>query len=136
MATVIKENVGLLHDKLTLTLDKQDYLPSFEKALKDYSKKANIPGFRKGQVPAGLIKKMYGTSVFSDEVLRSVDRELVKYLETDKLDIFAQPLPLEINMQQLDMNNPADYVFHFEVGMKPEFELADLPNAKITRYKV
>ena len=136
MATVIKENIGLLHEKLTVKLEKTDYLPSFEKALKDYSKKANIPGFRKGQVPAGLIKKMYGTSVFSDEVLRSVDRELVKYLETDKLDIFAQPLPMEIDMRQLDMNNPAEYVFHFEVGMKPEFDLADLATAKTTRYKV
>src|SRR5882724_11829406 len=123
MGTVLRENIGLLNDKITIKVEKNDYLPSFEKALKDYSKKANIPGFRKGQVPAGLIKKMYGNSVFSDEVLRSVDRELIKYLETDKLDIFAQPLPLEIDMRQLDMNNPADYVFHFEVGMKPEFKL-------------
>ena len=136
MATVTKENIGLLHERLTVKLEKTDYLPSFEKALKDYSKKANIPGFRKGQVPAGLIKKMYGSSVFSDEVLRSVDRELIKYLETDKLDIFAQPLPIEIDMHQLDMNNPADYVFHFEVGMKPDFDLADLSKAKTTRYKV
>jgi len=136
MATVTKENIGLLHEKLTVKLEKTDYLPSFEKALKDYSKKANIPGFRKGQVPAGLIKKMYGNSVFSDEVLRSVDRELVKYLETDKVEIFAQPLPLEIDMRQLDVNNPADYEFHFEVGMKPEFALADLAAAKTTRYKV
>ncbi len=136
MATVTKENIGLLHERLTVKLEKTDYLPSFEKALKDYSKKANIPGFRKGQVPAGLIKKMYGTSVFSDEVLRSVDRELIKYLETDKLDIFAQPLPIETDMHQLDMNNPADYVFHFEVGMKPEFALADLSTAKTIRYKV
>src|SRR6266481_2668662 len=121
MATVTRENIGLLNDKLTLTLSKEDYLPAFEKSLKDYSKKANIPGFRKGMVPAGLIKKMYGSSLFTDEVLRSIDRELVKYLETDKLDIFAQPLPLEIDMHQLDMNNTAEYVFHFEVGMKPEF---------------
>lgn len=136
MATVTKENIGLLHEKLTVKLEKTDYLPSFEKALKDYGKRANIPGFRKGQVPAGLIKKMYGNSVFSDEVLRSVDRELVKYLETDKIEIFAQPLPLEIDMRQLDVNNPADYEFHFEVGMKPEFALADLGAAKTTRYKV
>ncbi len=136
MATITKENIGLLHEKLTVKLEKTDYLPSFEKAIKDYSKKANIPGFRKGQVPSGLIKKMYGISVFSDEVLRSVDRELVKYLETDKLDIFAQPLPMEIDMRQLDMNHPADYIFQFEVGMKPEFVLADLATAKTTRYKV
>lgn len=136
MATVTKENIGLLNEKLTVKLEKTDYLPAFEKSLKDYSKKANIPGFRKGMVPAGLIKKMYGASVFTDEVLRSVDRELVKYLETEKLDIFAQPLPVEMDVRQLDMNNPADYTFHFEVGMKPEFSIADLSKAKMTRYKV
>lgn len=136
MATITKENIGLLHEKLTVKLEKTDYLPSFEKAIKDYSRKANIPGFRKGMVPSGLIKKMYGPSVFTDEVLRSVDRELIKYLETDKLDIFAQPLPMESDIRQLDMNNPADYVFHFEVGMKPDFKLPDLSKAKTTRYKV
>jgi trigger factor len=136
MATVTKENIGLLHEKLTVKLEKTDYLPSFEKALKDYSKKANIPGFRKGMVPAGLIKKMYGPSLFTDEVLRSVDRELIGYLQTDKLDIFAQPLPMEADIRQLDVNNPADYTFHFEVGMKPEFQLAPLDTAKIFRYVV
>lgn len=136
MATVTKENIGLLHEKLTVKLEKTDYLPSFEKALKEYSKKANIPGFRKGMVPAGLIKKMYGPSLFTDEVLKTVDRELVGYLETDKLDIFAQPLPLESDFSQLDVNNPADYSFEFEVGMKPEFNLPDLAKAKTTRYVV
>ena len=136
MATVIKENIGLLHEKLTVKLEKTDYLPSFEKALKEYSKKANMPGFRKGMVPAGLIKKMYGPSLFTDEVLRSVDRELMGYLQNDKLDIFAQPLPLEADVRQLDVNNPADYTFHFEIGMKPEFELGDLGKATITRYVV
>lgn len=136
MATVTKENIGLLHEKLTVKLEKQDYLPPFEKALKDYSKKANIPGFRKGMVPAGLIKKMYGPSLFTDEVLRSVDRELISYLQNDKLDIFAQPLPLETDIRQLDVNNPDDYTFHFEVGMKPGFSLPDLEKAPITEYKV
>ena len=136
MATVTKENIGLLHEKLTVKLEKTDYLPSFEKALKEYSKKANMPGFRKGMVPAGLIKKMYGPSLFTDEVLRSVDRELMGYLQNDKLDIFAQPLPLETDIRQLDVNNPADYTFHFEIGMKPEFQLSDLGTAKITRFVV
>jgi trigger factor len=136
MATVTKENIGLLNEKLTVKLEKSDYLPAFEKSLKDYSKKANIPGFRKGMVPAGLIKKMYGASVFTDEVLRTVDRELIKYMEDEKLDIFAQPLPVEMDVRQLDMNNPADYIFHFEVGMKPDFAIADLSKANMTRYKV
>ncbi|HLF46865.1 MAG TPA: trigger factor [Chitinophagaceae bacterium] len=136
MAIVTKENIGLLNEKLTLKLEKTDYLPAFEKSLKEYSKKANIPGFRKGMVPAGLIKKMYGTSVFTEEILRSVDRELINYLETEKLNIFAQPLPLEMDIRQLDMNKPDDYIFHFEVGMKPEFTLADLSKASLTRYKI
>ncbi|MFZ1858121.1 MAG: trigger factor [Chitinophagaceae bacterium] len=136
MATVTKENIGLLHEKLTVKLEKTDYLPSFEKALKEYSKKANIPGFRKGMVPAGLIKKMYGPSLFTDEVLKTVDRELIGYLQNDKLDIFAQPLPLESDFKQLDVNNPSDYSFEFEVGMKPDFTLPDLAKAKTTRYVV
>ncbi len=136
MATVTKENIGLLHEKLTVKLEKTDYLPSFEKALKEYSKKANIPGFRKGMVPAGLIKKMYGPSLFTDEVLKTVDRELIGYLQNDKLDIFAQPLPLESDFKQLDVNNPSDYSFEFEVGMKPDFSLPDLAKAKTTRYVV
>lgn len=136
MATVTKENIGLLHEKLTVKLEKTDYLPSFEKALKEYSKKANIPGFRKGMVPSGLIKKMYGPSLFTDEVLKTVDKELIGYLQNDKVEIFAQPLPLESDFKQLDVNNPSDYSFEFEIGMKPEFQLPDLSKAKITRYVV
>ena len=136
MATVTKEHIGELHEKLNLTISKGDYLPAFEKALKEYSKKANIPGFRKGQVPPGLIKKMYGSSVFTDEILRSIDRELIKYLEDAKLEIFAQPLPVEMDIRKLNMNNPEDYTFSFEVGMKPEFQLPDLSKAKFIRYKV
>src|SRR5204862_550468 len=136
MATITRESIGLLNDKLTLKLERKDYLPAFEKALKEYSKKANIPGFRKGMVPSGLIKKMYGPSLFTDEVLKSVDRELISYLQNDKIDIFAQPLPVESDVRQLDVNNPADYTFHFEIGMKPEFQLPDLGKAHIIRHVV
>ena len=136
MSSVTKENVGLLHEKINLTLSKEDYLPAFEKSLKEYSKRANIPGFRKGMVPSSLIRKMYGSSLFTDEVLRSIDRELVKYLETEKVEIFAQPLPDEVNLRQLDMNTPSDYHFTFEIGLKPDFTLADLGKAETTKYKV
>jgi trigger factor len=137
MATVTRENIGLLTDKITVNISKGDYLPSFEKALKQYGKQANIPGFRKGMVPAGLIKKMYGNSVFTDEVLRTVEKELTSYMSTEKLEIFAQPLPLpENDARQIDINNPADYSFAFEIGLKPAFNLADLGSAKLTRLKV
>ncbi|HMI60532.1 MAG TPA: trigger factor [Puia sp.] len=137
MATVTRENIGLLTDKITVNISKGDYLPSFEKSLKQYGKQANIPGFRKGMVPAGLIKKMYGNSVFTDEVLRTVEKELTSYMSNEKLEIFAQPLPLpENDARQIDINNPADYSFAFEVGLKPAFNLADLGSAKLTRLKV
>lgn len=79
---------------------------------------------------------MYGPSLFTDEVLKSVDRELIGYLQNEKLDIFAQPLPLNDDLSQLDVNNPIDYTFHFEVGMKPAFTLPDLAKVKTTRYVV
>jgi trigger factor len=136
MATVTQQEVAPLHKQLSVTINKEDYLPSFEKSLKDYSKKANIPGFRKGMVPTGLIKKMYGTSLFTDEVLRTVDREVVKFIESEKLDIFAQPLPVDLNIAQLDVNNPNNYTFTFEVGMKPQIQVPELSQQNITRYKV
>src|SRR3982751_3853265 len=137
MATVTRENIGLLNEKLVVRVEKDDYLPSFEKAIKNYSKKANIPGFRKGMVPVGMVKKMYGSSVFADEVIKSVEKGLSDYMSNEKLQIFAQPLPLPDNdSSKLDMNQPAEYQFAFEVGLKPEFTIPDLGAAQLTLYKV
>jgi trigger factor len=135
MATITRENISLLNDKLTITLSKGDYLEDFEKSLKKYAKSANIPGFRKGMVPAGLVKKMYGQGVFGEQVLRKVEEELNKYLQTEQIDIFAQPLPLGQQSPQLDMNQPGDYQFEFEIGLKPAIELKP-EQLKVTRYVV
>lgn len=136
MATVVRENIGLLHDKLVVKLSKDDYYPSFDKKLKEYSKTANIPGFRKGMVPAGMIKKMYGSSIFTDEVLKSVEKELYTWLNNEKPEIFGQPLPLQSDLSKMDINNPSDYEFGFEIGLKPEYTLADVSKAKLTLHKV
>ena len=136
MATVVRENIGLLHDKLTVKLSKDDYFLSFDKKLKEYSKTANIPGFRKGMVPAGMIKKMYGSSIFTDEVLKSVEKELYTWLNNEKPEIFGQPLPLQSDLSKMDINNPSDYEFGFEIGLKPEYTLADVSKAKVTLHKV
>ena len=135
MATITRENIGLLNDKLVVNVAKEDYFSSFEKSLKSYAKSANIPGFRKGMVPAGLVKKMYGQSVFTDEILRTVEKELTNYLSKEQLDIFAQPLPLDNDASKIDLNNPADYAFAFEIGLKPTVEI-DVPNIRVTRYKI
>ncbi|MEO8962821.1 MAG: trigger factor [Ginsengibacter sp.] len=136
MASVTKENLSNLHDKLTVKVSKEDYFPSFDKAIKDYSKKANIPGFRKGMVPAGMVKKMYGSSVFYDEVIKSVEKELQEYLVKEKPSIFAQPLPMENDLRKLDMNKPEEYEFPFEIGLKPEIGLDALSTAKPIFHKV
>ncbi len=135
MATITRETIGLLNDKLTVTLTKDDYLKDFETSLKKYAKTANIPGFRKGMVPTGLVKKMYGQGVFSDEVLRKVEQEMNAYMAKEQIDIFAQPLPLENDARVLDMNNPIDYIFSFEIGLKPNFDI-DLSKFTGTRYVV
>jgi trigger factor len=137
MSTVTRENIGLLNDKIVVKIEKSDYLPSFEKSLKEYGKKANIPGFRKGMVPTSLIKKMYGNSVFTDEVLKGVEKKLTDYLSTEQLEIFAQPLPLpENDASQLNMTQPQDYSFAFEVGLKPAFTLPELSSLTPTRYQI
>ncbi len=137
MSTVTRENIGLLNDKIIVRIEKSDYFPSFEKSLKDYGKKANIPGFRKGMVPTSLIKKMYGNSVFTDEVLKSVEKKLTDYMSTEQLEIFAQPLPLpENDASQINMTQPQDYSFAFEVGLKPAFQLPDLSSLTPTRYQI
>ncbi|MBE7173640.1 MAG: trigger factor [Williamsia sp.] len=137
MATVTKENIGPLNEKITVKVEKDDYLPSFEKAIKSYSKKANIPGFRKGMVPTGIVKKMYGSSVFADEVIKTVEKSLQDFMEQEKLEIFAQPLPLaENDPSKLDMNQPSEYAFSFEVGLKPQLSLPDFGSMQVKKYKV
>ena len=136
MATVARENIGLLNDKIIVKISKEDYFPGFEKKVKEYSKSANIPGFRKGMVPAGMVKKMYGPSIYTDEILKTVEKELYGYLQTEKPEIFAQPIALNADIRQMDFNNPADYEFGFEIGLKPAFELAPLDKAKVTLHKV
>ena len=135
MATVKRSNIAPLNDKLTVTITKEDYLKGFETSLKKYSKTANIPGFRKGMVPAGLIKKMYGQSVFQDEVIKTVENEMNQYIAKEKIEIFAQPLPVTNEFPAMDVNNPSDYDFSFEVGLKPAFTI-DTKGIKATKYKI
>jgi trigger factor len=136
MPSVTRENIELLTDKLTITVSKEDYLPAYEKALKQFAKTANIPGFRKGMVPVGMIKKMHGLAIFTDEVLKTTEQGLTDYLRKEQLDIFAQPLPGDDNRaDDFDINNPQDYSFSFEIGLKPQLDL-HLDTISLPRYKV
>lgn len=138
MATVQQENIGTLHDKIKVSLTTSDYMPTVEKALKAYSKNASIPGFRKGMVPSGMIKKMYGQSIFADEVLKLAGLKLEEHLIENKAEIFARPLPTSAQEAfQFDINSPKDFEFEFEIGTKPNFDIPLLSNkSKVNTYKV
>lgn len=138
MATVTRENIGHLHDKIVVKLGKDDYMPTFEKSLKQYAKQANVPGFRKGMVPAGMVRKMYGQNLFNDEIIKSASRRLEEYLNTEKVAIFAQPMILPNEKPvHLDMNAPSEVDFAFEIGVKPELQIPALQSGhQLTRYKV
>lgn len=137
MANIKRENIGLLNDKITVTISRNDYIPPFEKSLKTHSKSAQLPGFRKGMVPTGLIRKLHGQSLLTEEVLRLVETELNGFLQQEKLDIFGQPLPLEDQSVQIDLNTPQDYTFPFEIGLVPKFEVSTLnPGTRLSHFRV
>lgn len=138
MASVTRENIAKLQDKITVKLSKEDFMPSFEKSLKNYAKTANVPGFRKGMVPAGMVKKMYGQSVFHEEIIRTASQQLEDYLKNEKLAIFAKPMLVpDAAPQAMDMNAPTDVDFAFEIGIKPEFSIPAIDNkTALTKYKI
>lgn len=129
---ITRNNVDALNAVITIDLAKEDFAANVEKVLKDYRKNANIPGFRKGQVPAALVKKQYGQAIMFDEVNKMLQESLSNYLNEEKLDILGNPLPVA-----KDIDWDADTLsFDFELGLAPEFTV-DLDAAKTAaKYKI
>ena len=130
---VSKKDIDKLNSVLSVSIEKADYESKVEEVLKDYKKRANIPGFRKGHTPIGLIKKQYGISVKVDEINKLMQKRLSDYLGDEKLDILGNPLPVEKN--DLDWN--ADKItFDFEIGLSPEFEVSLKNKKAINSYEI
>ncbi len=130
---ITKEQIDTLNAVLKVAISKEDYQDKVEKILKDYRRNANIPGFRKGQVPMGLIKKQYGKAVLVDEVNKLLQDNLNKYLVEEKLDVLGNPLP----KQQDNFNWDAEELaFEFELGLAPEFEVSLKTKKPITHYHI
>jgi trigger factor len=128
---VTKQEIDALNTVVKVDIAASDYQDKVEKILKDYRNKANIPGFRKGHVPMGLIKKQYGKSVMIDEVNKLLQENLNKFLTEEKLDILGNPLP----KQKDDFSwEGDDFSFEFELGLVPEFEVNLKPKKAITQY--
>jgi trigger factor len=128
-----KEQIDELNAIVKVAITKDDYSDKVDKILKDYKKQANIPGFRKGQVPMGLIKKQYGKAVLVDEVNKLLQDNLNKYLTEEKLDVLGNPLP----KQQDNFDWEAeDFSFEFELGLAPNFEVSLKTKKPVTHYKI
>ncbi len=130
---ITKEQIDELNAVVKVAISKEDYKDKVDKILKDYRKQANIPGFRKGQVPMGLIKKQYGKAVLVDEVNKLIQDNLNNYLTEEKLDVLGNPLP----KQQDNFNWEAEeFSFEFELGLAPEFEVNLKTKKSIPHYKI
>ncbi|MAU26610.1 MAG: trigger factor [Muricauda sp.] len=130
---ITKEQIDELNAVVKVAISKDDYEGRVNKILNDYRRQANIPGFRKGQVPLGLIKKQYGKAVLVDEVNKLLQDNLNKYLTEEKLDVLGNPLP----KQQDDFDWDSDELaFEFELGLAPNFEVQLKTKKPVVHYKI
>ena len=120
---------------MTITMETADYQPEVEKTLKDYRKRAQIPGFRPGQAPMGMIKRQFGTSVKVDVVNKLLGEKLYGYVQDNKIHMLGEPLPSE-QQAQLDFESDQPLVFKFDIAVAPEFEAKLSGKDKVPFYNI
>ena len=121
---------------LTLTVEPADYQEAVQKELKQLRQKANIPGFRPGMVPAGLVKKMYGKGVMAEVINKTISDALGKYIEEQHLNILGDPLPNEELTPKVDFDTQDTFTFAFDIALAPEFDASLNGHNKLTRYNI
>ena len=130
---ITRENIDALNAVVKVDIIADDYQSKVDKILVDYRKKADIPGFRKGHVPMGMIKKQYGKSVMIDEVNKLLQDALNKYLTEEKIEILGNPIP---RIQENFSWDTKSFSFEFELGLVPQFEVNLNSKKKITQYVI
>ena len=130
------ENSDKVNGLLTITVEEADFNASVEKTLKDYRKKANIPGFRPGQAPMGLIKRQFGASVRYDAVNKFVGEQLYKYIQDNNIQMLGEPLPSAKQETPADIEKPAPYTFVFDIAVAPEINMTLDGRNKIDYYTI
>ena len=138
MSQVVREDIDNLNAVLTVTVAQKTYEPKFNQQLSKYKQQAHMKGFRKGKTPTGVIKKMYGKGILADIVNEELQKELFDYIQNEKLDILGQPIPAEKQEGiDFDLKNLQDYIFKFEIGLVPDFEIKGLDTDQtFEKYKV
>jgi trigger factor len=121
---------------LTIEIKPEDYLPKVEENLKEYRQKAVLPGFRKGMAPKGMVKKMVGKAIFVEEVNKLANDALFNYLKENEVDILGQPLTCESKESVIDFDKEGDFIFYFDLGLSPQFELNFTSKDVLTRYEI
>ena len=129
------ENSDKVNGLLTLTVEEADYKENVEKTLKDYRKKANIPGFRQGMAPMGMIKRQFGTSVKVDEINKVLGEQMYKYIQDNNIQMLGEPLPSD-KQTPVDVEGDGPYTFMFDIAVAPEFNVELTGKDKIDYYTI
>ncbi|MGQ1945854.1 trigger factor [Geofilum sp. OHC36d9] len=132
---ISRENIDELNAVIKLTIEREDYEARVADVLKNYQKKAQMPGFRPGKVPAGLIKKMYGNAATVDEINKLVSENLSNHLTEEKLEILGEPLPSE-SQKPIDFDNQSSFEFAFDIALAPKVEMKLTKRDKIPYYTI
>ena len=130
------ESADKINGLMTITIEKADYQEAVDKKLKEYRKKAQVPGFRPGMVPMGLIKKQYGTAVKVDEVNRILGEKLYDYVRENKIQMLGEPMPNEEKQQPQDLQGDGPFEFVFDIAVAPEFKAELTAKDKIEYYTI
>lgn len=121
---------------LSVNIQEADYSALVEKQLKNFRQKANIPGFRPGMVPMGLIKKQYGTAVKAEEINKLLQTKIFEYIRENKIDMLGEPLPIESQQAGINMAEDKEFTFEFEIALAPKFDAVLDKNDKLAYYRI
>ncbi len=133
---IVRKDIDTSNAVLTVSIEKADYAEKVEKVLRDYRKKANVPGFRPGMVPMNLLKKMYGKSILAEEINKMLSDELFNYIRENEINILGEPLPSEDDQKEIDFATQEDFEFAFDLGLAPEFEVELSKKDKVVYYNI
>ena len=125
-----------LNGVLTAVIEPADYQEKVTKAIKDFSKKANMPGFRPGKVPASLIQKRFGAEIKAEEINKLLSEEINKYIRENKINMLAEPLPNEEKTPKMDFEAQDDFTFAFDIALAPDFDAKLSKKDKLTYYDI
>jgi trigger factor len=133
---ISQEKIDSLNAIVKININPEDYQPRVDKAIKEQAKKAKIPGFRPGMVPASHIKKMYGKSILVDEINNMLSDTLNKYLDDEQLEVLGQPLPKVDGPKEYNWDFADSFEFNYEVGLAPDFTIDFSANDHLTQYVI